>query len=159
MIKTAMVMIPFHHGIVNIKDGITAMPNGKTHLIAGTICGSVTSIVIQTRLNERDTIDLVHAFLSTGVGFASGRLPDIIEPPIHPNHRAFFHSFLFGTILGFVAVKIWKALKEKVSKRREQAQLRFNEKEIVLGLLFVAFIVVILHLFMDGFTKKSLPII
>ncbi|MGD1045339.1 MAG: metal-dependent hydrolase [Bacteroidota bacterium] len=135
------------------------MPNGKTHLITGTLCGTVTSIVIQTKLDEREKIDLGHAFLSTGVGFASGRIPDIIEPPIHPNHRAFFHSFLFGTILGFGALKVWKVIKEKVSKRREQGQYLFTEKELVLGLLFIALIVVLLHLFMDGFTKKSLPII
>lgn len=141
------------------KERELIMPNGKAHLLAGTICGAATSIIIQTKVNKREQIDLGHALLSTGVGFAGGRLPDIIEPPLHPNHRAFFHSFVFGSILGIGVVKIWKVLKDMVAKREDLGKYRFTKTDIAFGLLFVVFIVLIIHLAMDAFTKKGLPII
>ena len=32
----------------------------------------------------------------------------MLEPPVSPNHRAFFHSLLFGGITCYVGFQAWK---------------------------------------------------
>ncbi|MGD0337608.1 MAG: metal-dependent hydrolase [Bacteroidota bacterium] len=135
------------------------MPNGKTHLLTGTVCGALTSIIIQNNLKKRDNVDLVHIILSSGVGFAGGRLPDIFEPPTNPNHRTFFHSFIFGAILGYLAIFIWNQLKESKSVESKSEQKDLIGIEIILDLLFVVIMAILLHLFLDSMTQKGLPII
>lgn len=135
------------------------MPDGRTHFIAGIVCGGVGSLLIQDRLHENKKLDPVHLLLSTGAGAAASRLPDIFEPAVHPNHRAFFHSFTFGALLGFSAVRLVRKIKEKRAERKERGIEQITGLEILLGLLFIAIIVFLLHLLMDGFTKKGLPFI
>ena len=36
---------------------------------------------------------------SVGLGMLGGRLPDIIEPAIHPRHRKFWHSWTCAGVL------------------------------------------------------------
>jgi len=135
------------------------MPNGSAHIIAGTICGAASSLVIQSRAQESKQIDLGHLLISTGTGAAVSRLPDILEPAIHPNHRAFFHSFVFGALLGFGSVETWKKIKMKAAERRASGIEEISLAEIFLGLILIVIVVVFLHLMMDGFTKKGLPVI
>ena len=135
------------------------MPNGKTHFIAGTVCGAVASLAIQNKVHRNEHVDLGHLILSAGTGAAVGRLPDVMEPPIHPNHRAFFHSFTFGIALGFCAVEVWRIIEEKREERKSVGIEQVGVAEILLGLLLIAIVVFLLHLLMDGFTKKCLPII
>lgn len=135
------------------------MPDGRTHFIAGIVCGSLGSLVVQDQLHENKQLDPSHLLLSTGTGAAVSRLPDILEPAVHPNHRAFFHSFAFGAVLGFGAVRIVKKIKEKRAQRRAIGIEQISGSEIFLGLLLIAIIVFLLHLLMDGFTKKGLPFI
>lgn len=134
------------------------MPDGRTHLIAGTICGACASVVIQDRLHENKELDFGHFLFSTGTGTALSRLPDILEPAIHPNHRAFFHSFAFGAMIGFGAAQISKDIRKRREKRKEYGIDEISGVEILLGLVIVGVIVILLHLLMDGFTKKGLPI-
>ena len=135
------------------------MPNGTTHLLAGAICGALVSPVIQNSLHEKEKVEFGHLMLSAGTGVISGRIPDIIEPPINPNHRAFFHSFTFGLILGFGMKELWKTIKAKAMVRKVQGNPSVSGTEILLGLFFVVLLVILLHLVMDGFTKRGLPII
>jgi membrane-bound metal-dependent hydrolase YbcI (DUF457 family) len=135
------------------------MPNGRTHFIAGAICGAVGSFVIQSRVHENKQLEPGHLLLSTGTGAAASRLPDILEPAIHPNHRAFFHSFAFGALLGFGAVRAFKKIKMKSAERKANGIDQVSGTEILLGLALVGIIVVLLHLLMDGFTRKGLPLI
>ena len=135
------------------------MPDGRTHLVAGTVCGAVCSLAIQHQLHENKQLDPGHLALSTGTSAAVSRLPDILEPAVHPNHRAFFHSFAFGALLGFGAVKAWKKIKEKRAERNALGIEQISWEEILLGFAFIAIVVILLHLLMDGFTKKGLPLI
>lgn len=135
------------------------MPDGRTHFLAGTVCGALASLVIQARLHENKELNPGHFLLSTGTGAAVSRLPDILEPAVHPNHRAFFHSFAFGAALGFGAVQVGKKIKEKRAERKTLGVEQISGAEILLGLLLIAIMVVLLHLLMDGFTKKGLPLI
>jgi membrane-bound metal-dependent hydrolase YbcI (DUF457 family) len=135
------------------------MPDGGTHLIAGAVCGAFSSLVIQERLHENKQLDPVHLLLSTGTGAAVSRLPDILEPAVYPNHRAFFHSFAFGAALGFSAFQTWNRIKKKRAERRTLGIEQLSGTEILLGFVLIVIIAVLLHLLMDGFTKKGLPII
>ena len=135
------------------------MPNGTTHIFAGTICGAVGSLVIQNRVHENKQFEPGHLLLSTGTGAAASRLPDILEPAIHPNHRAFFHSFTFGALLGFGAVQAFRNIKLKSEERKAAGIDQVSGTEILLGIALIVIFVVLLHLLMDSFTKKGLPII
>jgi len=135
------------------------MPDGGTHLIAGTLCGAFSSFVIQDRLHPNEQLDPAHLLLSTAAGATVSRLPDILEPAVHPNHRAFFHSFAFGAVLGFGAVQVGKKIKEKRDQRKALGVDQISGTELLLGIVFIGIIVVIVHLLMDGFTRKGLPFI
>jgi inner membrane protein len=135
------------------------MPDGRTHLIAGTVCGAVCSIVIQHQLHENKQLDPGHLLLSTGTGAAVSRLPDILEPALHPNHRAFFHSFIFGAILGYSGVEIWKKMEQLREKRKARGIQQISWQEFLLALILIGIGVFVLHLLMDAFTKKGLPLI
>ena len=97
--------------------------------------------------------------LSAGTGVISGRIPDVLEPPINPNHRAFFHSFTFGLVLGFGMKELRRIIKAKAMERKVRGNPSISGTEILLGLFFVVLLVILLHLVMDGFTKRGLPII
>ena len=135
------------------------MPNGRTHTLAGTVLGAFASLVAQDKFGDTKQIDIGHLLLSTGTGAAFGRLPDILEPPLHPNHRAFFHSFAFGAVLGFGGVEVWKILEEKAAERKTLGVGQISGTELLLWLALIVIGVVLLHLLMDSFTKKSLPIV
>ena len=151
-------MTQIHREIQNTEEEFD-MPNGKAHVIAGTVCGAVVSLTVQNKLHENKEIDLGHLLLSSGAGAAVGRLPDILEPATHPNHRAFFHSFAFGVTLGAGAINVWRTIEDKREERKAAGVQQVTLVEILLGLLLIAIIVFLLHLLMDGFTKKGLPII
>src|ERR1700722_7535097 len=46
--------------------------------------------------------------LAAGTAAGCGTLPDVLEPALHPNHRLFFHSFLFATGVGFGLYKLYQ---------------------------------------------------
>jgi inner membrane protein len=135
------------------------MPNGSTHIIAGTICGATGSLVIQSRVHENRQLEFGHLLLSTSAAAAVSRLPDILEPAVCPNHRAFFHSFAFGALLGFGTVQAVKKIKT-ISEERKAADInQISGTEIFLDLAVIAMVVILLHLLMDGFTRKGLPLV
>jgi len=75
------------------------MPNGQTHVITAMIAGGFTSLILQQK-NPKYTGG--HTALAVAIGGASGRLPDVIEPALDPNHRSFFHSYFFRFFLVYL---------------------------------------------------------
>jgi hypothetical protein len=61
--------------------------------------------------------------------------------------------------LGFGMKELWKTIKAKAMVRKVQGNPSVSGTEILLGLFFVVLLVILLHLVLDGFTKKGLPII
>ena len=135
------------------------MPNGGTHIIAGAVCGALASTVIQKKLEPDKTIEFDQLLLSTGTGGLCGRVPDVLEPASNPNHRDFFHSFTCAAILGFGGAELWSNIKERKTQRMQLGIQEISGAEILLMLGLVAVLAILLHLFMDGFTQKGLPII
>lgn len=133
------------------------MPNGNVHKTAGAILGTSAYLLIKDNLHEGENIDLGELVLSTITGIGSARVPDILEPATNPNHRAFFHSFVFGFLLCYFGVRTWKDLQLKREKRKLLGIKEAGLSEILDIILIVGIGSVLLHLLMDGFTKKGLP--
>ncbi len=68
--------------------------NGKAHATIGLLAGTGTGLALSIEANRRPAFAEVCGWAVGGVGGA--KLPDILEPAIHPGHRKFCHS---GTVL------------------------------------------------------------
>lgn len=135
------------------------MPNGTTHRAAGGWGAVFTYLMIQNNSEVKEEIDLGEILFSTFVGTATSRIPDILEPPLNPNHRAFFHSLAFGGIVSFVGVRAWKDLQVKRNERKVLGIEQMSVSEIIDIILLIGSASVLLHLLMDGFTPKGLPLL
>lgn len=135
------------------------MPNGNIHNTAGAILGPIAYLTIQNNSQQKEKIDLGELVLSAGVGLSTARIPDILEPPIHPNHRAFFHSFAFGFLVGFVGVQAWNDLQVKRNERMLLGNQQWSFNELLDIILIITSGSILLHLAMDGFTTKGINII
>lgn len=83
-------------------------------------------------------------------GFAAAiltKLPDLLEPATSPNHRQFFHSIVFASLLGLALHKLreWQP---------DDPAHKFWRKA---GMLAISAYLV--HLALDFTTAKSLPFI
>ena len=135
------------------------MPNGYVHRTAGAVMGSITYLAIKNDCQKKEPVDLGELILSTGVGLSTARIPDILEPPINPNHRAFYHSLAFGFLIGFVGTQAWKDFQLKSGEKRIQGIRQWSFREYVDVAVILTCVSILLHLVMDGFTKKGLNII
>ena len=70
------------------------MPNGKAHMIVGGLTGTATAAVLSRNENGWDFA--LEVLGGAGAGAIGGKLPDSLEPALHPHHRAFFHSLAAG---------------------------------------------------------------
>jgi inner membrane protein len=150
------------------------MPNHNEHLIYGAVAGVgyclISSSIVRGR--EISPAELIGAALS---GAITSKLPDILEPAIHPNHRSTFHSKCFLAAAGTVALP-WTEQKRQrqhqlADHARSQANAPENENdraywlwktlwhEFIAGLLAGLVIGYISHLAADSFTPKGLPLI
>ena len=135
------------------------MPNGNVHKTSGAVIGSITYLAIKNDSQQKEQVDLGELILSAGVGVSTSRIPDILEPPINPNHRAFYHSLAFGFLIGFVDTQAWKDFQLKRNERRIKGIQQWSPREYVDVTIILTCGSILLHLVMDGFTKKGLNII
>lgn len=135
------------------------MPNGNVHKTAGAVIGSITYLVIKNDYKRKEQVDLGELILSAGVGVGTSRIPDILEPPINPNHRAFYHSLAFGFLIGFVGTRAWKDFQLRRNERRVEGRELWSIQEYIDVAILIVCGSILLHLAMDGFTKKGLNII
>ncbi|WP_341501926.1 metal-dependent hydrolase [Gallaecimonas sp. GXIMD4217] len=119
------------------------MANGKTHQTAGAVTGALLCMLDRKNAGSF----AVDPFSAALIGSIGGRLPDILEPALHPNHRQFFHSF-------FVAVTMFYGMKKLYGWEPETAG-----KQLMRQLLLIGGGAYLSHLLLDSFTKKSLPIV
>lgn len=119
------------------------MSNGPTHqLTAAALVGAVCIHAERDKQNmsARPIVGAVLAAKFT-------KLPDVLEPAIHPNHRQFFHSVAFASLLGVAGYKIYKWNPDNLFDEA----IRFA--------LMVAVGAYGIHLLLDASTPKSLPLI
>lgn len=111
---------------------------------------TVTGISIAAFLagqEQRDGEASLRPLAGGAAGALLASLPDLLEPPVHPNHRQFFHSLLLAGVLvaGFIKLREYKPTSPGA------ALLRW------LGLIGTA--AYLIHLAMDATTAKSLPVL
>jgi hypothetical protein len=127
------------------------MPHRARHLkigaLAGAVGGGVYSAVRQYEAAEccpGKEFDVSEVVLDTVKGGAAGAvagvLPDVLEPPLSPNHRGIFHSVPLLAVLVFAAILLFG-----------------RSKSALLGLLFSLLVGYISHLWADGNTPRGLP--
>ena len=119
------------------------MANAKTHQLAGAVSGMVIAA-----LDKEKEYSSVHKPVVAGVvGAVFGKLPDLLEPAMNPNHRQFFHGVvvLGGLCIGFKKAYDW------------QPDDEFGK--LLRAALLIGGAGYISHLLLDAMTKKSLPII
>ncbi len=111
---------------------------------------TITAAVIGGAIAYRESqtgVTTAWPFLGGGLGAILGTLPDVLEPADHPNHRQFFHSFLFAAVLGYLGYKLYKWNPEEPWQKAAR----------MLGLIAIS--AYLIHLSMDFVTPKSLPLV
>jgi inner membrane protein len=88
-----------------------------------------------------------HPLVAAVAAAGCGTLPDVLEPALHPNHRQFFHSLLFASGVGFVLYKLY------------QWEPESEGGKLVRAAALVGGCAYLVHLAMDAFTPKSLPLV
>ena len=119
------------------------MANGPVHQLFGAAAG--VSICLKNNSdNPESRFDPIIAGL---LGASMGKLPDQLEPAIHPNHRQFFHSVavLVACVYGVKKLYDWKP--------DAPATVWLRRVLLVGGAAYAS------HLVIDGVTPKSLPLI
>lgn len=119
------------------------MSNGPTHQWTAAVVVGAVCIHAEKDKQIKSARPIVGAVLAAKLT----KLPDILEPAIHPNHRQFFHSIAFAGLLGLAG---YKAYKWKPDSPLEEA-IRFA--------LMVGIGAYGVHLLLDASTPKSLPLI
>ena len=118
------------------------MANRSEHAGLGALVGLGTYAFLKWAQKEPMTLGGAIAYTAGGAAIAC--VPDILEPALHPNHRALFHSF--ATAGGIVYVN--KAVLESLN----------ISPEAKLGCV-VASAAYLSHLGVDATTPRGLPII
>lgn len=80
-------------------------------------------------------------------GAALGKLPDLIEPAVHPHHRQFFHSVVVaaGLVAGMRKLYQWAP--------------DDDFEKLVRAFLLVGGAAYLSHLALDALTSRSLPLV
>jgi len=127
------------------------MPCRTRHLKIGTLVGAVGGGVYSAvrqyeaakarPTEEFDVSEVIWDSAKGGaVGAVAGILPDVLEPPLSPNYRGFFHSVPFLAAVVFAATLFFG-----------------RSKTALLGLLFSFLLGYGSHLLADGNTPQGLP--
>ena len=135
------------------------MPNGNTHKTAGAVLVPTVYLTSLNSLGFQEKATFEEIALSICISLCSSRIPDILEPPIHPNHRAFFHSLAFAGITGYVGVKAWKDLRTRREERIALGNPQWSFNEFLDVAIVITSGSILLHLIMDGFTPKGLTLV
>lgn len=154
------------------------MPNAAAHKALGAVSGMAASnyyvmpfLRPEEEENGKPTL-LLAGLVAGGVG---GRIPDILDPPIHPSHRGIYHSVLAGCVAVGGTVLTVKALKH-LYQRHCQTRTRtqglqttvqssgtpsgISLKQAAAAAAILAVLAgIISHLLADSGTPKGLPFV
>ena len=117
------------------------MANGATH----TAVGALTGLAMAAGRNRES--EEVNPLFAIGASTFFAKLPDLIEPAIHPHHRQFFHSIAILAMIGGGLKKVYHWNPED------------KGGQILRFLTLCAGAGYISHLVLDGLTPQSLPLL
>ncbi len=118
------------------------MANGATHTAVGALTGLAMAVG-----GDHSKGEDFNPLLAIGTSTAFAKLPDLIEPAIHPHHRQFFHSF------GFLAMICYGLKKVYDWQPDDQSECFLRSLTLSAGAGYIS------HLVLDGFTPRSLPLL
>lgn len=119
------------------------MSSGKEHqFVAAAVVGACCWA--QEADRQEKTIKPIAGALVAGV---LTKLPDVLEPATHPNHRQFFHSVAFAGLLAAATHKVYRWQPETPGE------------EVTRFVMLVGAAAYFIHLVLDAATPKSLPIL
>jgi len=135
------------------------MPCGNAHLTINAISFiPAYNMLIEDKSGDNSNNKIIE-LLTAGVGVMStAKLPDKIEPAIHPNHRDFYHSIAFAIIVGIIGFAAWKDLQQRRDQRGAKGIFDITPKELLDVFIIGGAVGYITHLVADGFTPKGLPL-
>lgn len=120
------------------------MPNLARHIAIGAAAGGVTYLAMCKYLDRE--VDFGEFLFFTGASALFAPVPDVLEPAVDPNHRAFGHSLTLGAGLARLAV---------VQCNRKNTCCR-NLEKILIAVLISSYLS---HLLADACTPKGLPLL
>tara|TARA_B100001059_G_scaffold93153_1_gene92391 strand:+ start:130833 stop:131177 length:345 start_codon:yes stop_codon:yes gene_type:complete len=88
-----------------------------------------------------------HIAIVPVVGAVMGKLPDILEPAFHSNHRQFLHGVTVLTLLSAGLLKAYWWSPEEPSEK------------LIRGLMLIGGVAYLSHLICDASTPKGLPLL
>lgn len=120
------------------------MPCADTHRLVNLLAGGSVLAAAHANGKGRGLPEPLSGALLCSV---CARLPDLVEPALHPNHRQFFHSVAFLALLG---TGLYQAYKWE-TETPWQTFLR--------GAILVGGSAYMLHVLADACTAKSIPLV
>lgn len=117
--------------------------NGPAHQLGAGLAAFFIHSHREAQNGESTLKPLVSGIAAAGLG----KLPDHLEPAIHPNHRQFFHSVVMAGMVGYGMYKAYKWQPEEPGL------------QLLRWALLIAGGAYLTHLVMDGCTTKSLPLV
>lgn len=148
------------------------MSNRKEHIIFG--IGLSLGVVVLTKVLEQKEFTLPELLGLILGSYTGSRLPDILEPAHHPNHRKIFHSVtvLSGVVASTPAMfkfadgqleiaqqKRKQGLVAKSTEEKDSDLLSVWVHEFISGFSRTCLTGYASHLILDSTTPKSLPIL
>lgn len=118
------------------------MPNAKTHILVGAMASMGTAL-----LDKKKHPISHHIAIAPVTGALMGKLPDVIEPAFHPNHRNFFHSVAVMTLISSGLLRAYKWSPEEPLEK------------FVRGFILIGGVAYLSHLVCDATTAKGLPLV
>lgn len=151
------------------------MPNAAAHNALGAGTGAlaanhyISPLLTEEEQKEHGPVLLVSSLVAGGIG---GRIPDWLEPAIHPKHRSVYHSVAAGCVVALGLGLTIKAVTElprlrsgrKTSHTQQTPKATRNSglslKQIAIATVVIAALVGILsHLAVDSGTPDGLPMV
>lgn len=117
--------------------------NGSAHQLGA----GLSAFLVHSNHEAKNGVSTLKPLVSGLAAAGLGKLPDHLEPAIHPNHRQFFHSVVMAGVLGYGMYKAYKWTPEDPAY------------QLLRWALLIAGGAYLTHLVMDGFTAKSLPLV
>ncbi|MCH7614069.1 MAG: metal-dependent hydrolase [Candidatus Marinimicrobia bacterium] len=120
------------------------MSNGPTHIAASGL--GIFAFTATREYLESGEVSW-KPFVLGGLAAKTAKLPDIIEPAFHPNHRQFFHSLGFAGLVGYGIFRLYEwETEDELEKILRIAGMAIGGSYLI-------------HLLCDSTTPKGLPII
>lgn len=135
------------------------MPNGFTHLtINGISLIPIHNLLIEDKTGNNEHNKNIELITTGAAMVGTAKFPDKLEPALNPNHRAFYHSILFGMMVGGLGYLALQDLRETRNVRIAAGIKKITLRELIDIFWVGASASYLIHLLADGFTPTGLPL-